>query len=125
MYDIEAEYEVFGVNHLEVGEHIAKLWKLPEDLTKIIGHHNYPSQLNSSRELVAIVRFADILCELWGAGIYEGFKAVELSQTEPWLILCESFPELADLDIEIFTFELEEEFIKSSQFLNLIVGSSK
>lgn len=122
IFDIEAEYEVFGVNHLEVGQHIAKLWKLPEDLTKIIGSHNFPSQLSSARELVAIVRFADILCEMWGADIYEGFTTVELVETEPWKILCESYPELQGLDIEIFTFELEEEFKKSAQFLNLIIS---
>ncbi len=122
MFDIEAEYEVFGVNHLEVGEHIAKLWKLPEELTLIIGHHNYPAEVEKNNRLIAIVRFADILCEMWGAGVYEGFTYIKLVETEAWRILCENYTELNDLDIEIFTFELEDEFKKSAQFLNLIIS---
>jgi HD-like signal output (HDOD) protein len=122
MFDIEAEHEIFGVNHMEVGEHISRLWKLPEELSLIIGRHNHPSQTAQSSGLIAIVRFADILCELWGAGVYEGFTTVKLEETEPWKVLCANYPELSELDLEIFTFELEEEFKKSADFLNLIVN---
>ena len=125
MMDIDAEKEVYGVDHQEVGEQIAKLWKLPDDLTTVIAGHTHPSNLSNYKELSAIVRFADILCELWGASIFEGIKEVEMSKEESWLLLCNSYPDLKSLDVEIFTFELEEDFKRSSTFLNLISHDSR
>jgi HD-like signal output (HDOD) protein len=121
--DIEAETIVFGVDHLEVGEHIAKLWKLPSELTTIISKHNSPESCEKHNELVAVIRFADILCELWDAGIYEGLKAVNLEEEESIRVLKNSYPQLADMDLEVFTMDLEMEFKKSADFLNTIANS--
>lgn len=120
--DYDAEMEVFGAHHMEVGEHIANLWKLPDELTNIIAYHTHPSEAPEYKELVAIVRFADVLCEIWGAGVEEGFSQVEFENEESWQVLCNSFPDLKEMDVEIFTFELEEEFKKSSAFLNILVS---
>lgn len=120
MLDVEAERIVFGVDHLEVGEAIAKLWKLPEDLVGIIGNHNHPENVSSDKLVVAVVRFADILCELWDAGINEGISSISFPETSCWQIITEEYPELNDLDFEKFTFELEAEYKKSSEFLTII-----
>lgn len=120
MLDVEAERIVFGVDHLEVGEAIANLWKLPEDLVGIIGNHNHPEKVSSDKLVVAVVRFADILCELWGAGINEGIGSISFPETTCWQIITKEHPELNDLDFEKFTFELEAEYKKSSEFLTII-----
>ncbi len=124
MVDIDAEREIFGSDHVEVGEHIAKMWKLPAELTHIIAYHTSPSEAPEYREIISVVRFADLLCEIWGAGVFEGIKEVEFENEESWKVLCTSYPDLVNLDVETFTFELEEEFKKSSQFLNLIVSEA-
>jgi putative nucleotidyltransferase with HDIG domain len=118
--DSEAETMIFGVSHTEVGEHIGKLWKLPEDLALIISMHTHPALLTSHQEIVAVVRFADVLCELWGASIYEGLTIPDLSEEESWKVLCEFKPEIKKYDMTIFTDDLEQDFEKSSTFLNLI-----
>ncbi len=118
--DCEAEIEIFGVDHLEVGEHIAKLWKLPDELVDIIGHHNNPDLIDLSKELISVVRMSDLFCEMWGASMYEGYTLIKLNETKPWMILTELNPEIKDLDFEKFTFELEEEFKKAKDFLNII-----
>ncbi|OGU13376.1 MAG: hypothetical protein A2X61_14850 [Ignavibacteria bacterium GWB2_35_12] len=120
MMDVEAELSVFGVDHIEIGKSIAEHWKLPHELYSIISGHNKPSELTENRELTAIVRFADVLCEIWGADVFEGFKTVDLREEESWKLLCTSYPELANFDLEAFTFELEEDFKNSSTFLSLI-----
>ncbi len=119
-----AEKEVFGVTHIDVGNEIAKLWKLPEELTTVIVNHDHPTQAGQHKELVAVVRFADILCEIWGASVNEGLFTVDFESEESWQVLCKSYPELKELDVEVFTFELEEDFKKSADFLNLIVSDS-
>ncbi len=120
MMDVDAEREVFGIDHIEIGKSIVDHWKLPYELASVISGHNNPSALQENRELTAIVRFADILCEIWGADVFEGFKTVDLRNEESWKLLCTSYPELANFDIEAFTFELEEDFKNSSTFLSLI-----
>jgi HD-like signal output (HDOD) protein len=119
--DTAAEREIFGTDHTEVGEQIAILWKLPEELTSIISFHDNPSNAPAHKELVSVVRLADLLCEIWGADVYEGHRELHLIEEESWIILCNSYPDLADLDLEMFTFELEEEFKKSSTFLKILL----
>lgn len=120
LLDIEAEKRVFGVHHLEVGDHVARHWKLPTSLINIIGKHSKMIALNQDQELTAIIRFADLLCEIWGADFYEGYKVIDFSNEEAWKIITNYNPQLKDLDLEKFTFELEEDFKKSSEFLKII-----
>ena len=122
--DIDAELRVFGVDHCVVGELIARLWKLPKELQQIAGHHNDASALTENREVVALVRVADILCEMWGASIDEGILSVDLSEEKSWQILCEFSPPLRDLDLELFTFELETEFRQAASFLNMVASDA-
>jgi putative nucleotidyltransferase with HDIG domain len=118
--DLEAEMEIFGVNHTTTGELIARLWKLPKELQAIGAHHHHPEELTEARELTAVIRIADMLCELWGAGVGEGIEEVKLIEQPSWQILCEAIPNLKTLDVEVFTFELEDEFNRASSFLKLI-----
>jgi len=125
IFDYEAEQEIYGTDHVEVGKQISILWKLPEELTTIITYHTSPQSAPAHKELTSVVRFADVLCEIWGADVSEGFTAVNFETEESWLTLCNAYPELKELDVEIFTFELENEFKKSSAFLNLLVQESQ
>ncbi len=122
--DIEAENQVFTVSHDQVGAEIAKLWKLPSELTTIITHHTYPENATEHRELVAAVRLADSLCEVWDAGFYEGIQQLSVADSAQWQILVEHNDNLKEMDVEIFTFELEEDFKKSSMFLNILINES-
>ncbi len=121
--DIEAEEQLYGVNHLQVGEAIAESWKLPKELTTIIINHNHPSTLPDHQDIVSVVRFSDILAEIWGASAFEGFRVVKLDEEESWKVLIENFPKLTNLDMEVFTFELEKDFKISSEFLSILTSN--
>jgi putative nucleotidyltransferase with HDIG domain len=120
--DIEAEKEVYGADHLEVGSAIAKLWKLPKELTNIITYHNNPKDAPENNDLIAVVRLPDQLCEIWDSGFYEGIKMLDFAETESWKVLTDKFEELRDLDVEVFTLELEEDFRRSAAFLEIIAS---
>ncbi|MGQ9819623.1 MAG: HDOD domain-containing protein [Candidatus Kapaibacteriales bacterium] len=120
LLDIEAEAQIFQTNHLLVGEYLARKWNLPEALIDVIGFHSRMPLNRLNLELVSIVRFSDLLCEIWDAGFYEGFQKIEFDKQESWINLCTFFPELKELDLEKFTFELEDDFKKSSDFLKII-----
>jgi HD-like signal output (HDOD) protein len=75
--DTDAELRVYGVDHLVVGELIARLWKLPKELQYIAGHHNDATKLTDNhKEVVALVRVADILCEMWAQVLMKVFSAL-------------------------------------------------
>lgn len=120
LLDTEAEKKVFGVDHLEVGYFISQKWKLPSPLVNIIGYHSKLNRMKEDIELASIIRFSDLLCEMWGADFYEGHQIINFEEQPSWKILKEKFPELNELDLEKFTFELEEDFKKSSEFLKII-----
>lgn len=122
--DVEAEFEFFGATHIEVGAEIAKLWKLPRELTNIITYHNNPESAPENNDLIAVVRLPDQLCEIWDAGFYEGIRILDIEHTEAWHVLTDKFEELKELDVEVFTMELEEDFRRSAAFLEIIASDS-
>lgn len=120
--DVEAERAVFGVDHNAAGEVIAKMWKLPSDLLDVIVHHTNVDAAENPGAMLPVVRIADLLCEIWGAGIHEGIRELELEQEKVWNMLCDMRPSLRELDVEVFTFELEEEFKKAEEFISLMIA---
>jgi len=121
--DSEAEKRVFGVTHSEAGKAIAEKWRLPMEIQDAIEFHEHPEQSENHKLSTAIIRISDLLCELWDAGFYEGIHQIFIDETPSWKILTEEYPYLKDIDVEQFTFELENEYKKSDEFLNIIGAS--
>ncbi len=120
--DVEAERRIFGADHNQAGEVLARQWQLPEDLRGVIVCHTDVSRVEKPSELLAIVRIADMLCEIWGAGVHEGIRELELEREKVWNMLCTARPSLRELDVEVFTFELEQEFRKAEEFIQTMVA---
>jgi putative nucleotidyltransferase with HDIG domain len=75
----EAELEVFGFSHAELGAHLAELWRLPEAMADAIGaHHQAPDQ---SAGLGFVMATANSLCR--DHGLWCGFEDVEPGATAP------------------------------------------
>ncbi|MBU0718427.1 MAG: HDOD domain-containing protein, partial [Planctomycetes bacterium] len=67
----EAEREVLGCSHVEVGGMIAETWDLPEPIVQAIRYHLEPGQLEPSVPLVDTVHLANCVCLLIGVGLGE------------------------------------------------------
>jgi HD-like signal output (HDOD) protein len=70
----EAEEEILGFSHTQLGEHIAIKWQFPERLVNTIRYHHTPSLSPQSipkndQLLLAIVHLADGLSMMMGAGV--------------------------------------------------------
>jgi HD-like signal output (HDOD) protein len=69
----EAEHEVFGFDHTELGEFVAAQWHLPEHLTTTIRYHHAPWEyVGEQHEMVYAVALANFLCnakELTSLGV--------------------------------------------------------
>lgn len=66
---LEAEMELLGVNHAELGGLIAQCWGLPDGIVRGIGYHHSPAE--GRDPLCAVVHLADEAAKRVGAGIDE------------------------------------------------------
>jgi HD-like signal output (HDOD) protein len=64
------EMEIFGINHAEMGNFIARKWMLPDTICHTILHHHQPSQADKKNKVVtAAVHIADLAVMMIGVGI--------------------------------------------------------
>lgn len=66
---LDAEREVLGFNHAEVGGKVAQKWNFPKDLVESIEYHHTPEEAIESPELVSIVHVADAITMMMGVGL--------------------------------------------------------
>jgi len=64
----DAEQEVFGYSHDQVGRLLAEQWKLPVRLTETIACHHRPDLAQLAQREASIIHLADILSRALGLG---------------------------------------------------------
>lgn len=64
----EAEREIWGFGHAELGAALADAWRLPAKLVEVIGFHHTPDRALSFPLETSIVHVADILCRALDLG---------------------------------------------------------
>lgn len=66
----EAEKQIMGYNHAEIGKKILQKWNFPEVLQDVVEFHHSPSMApETSREAVSIVHIANTVCMMAGIGL--------------------------------------------------------
>ena len=68
---LDAEREVLGFTHAEIGARLAHNWSLPDTIVRCIRHHHDPDALGTPDQLVDIVHLADAIGLLTGVGCGE------------------------------------------------------
>ncbi len=68
---VEAEHQVLGFSHEEVGSMIAEKWRLPDVIVRCIRFHHTPGQPDPPDTLVDTVYLANCVCLLLGIGLGE------------------------------------------------------
>ena len=59
----EVEREIVGVDHQQLGQGLAELWKFPRSCQLVAGYHHKPTTLSdNNRMLVTLVYIADTMC---------------------------------------------------------------
>lgn len=100
---IDAEREVLGVTHLDVGMWLLRKWALPAKLVYPIAYHNlfHPSREFADR--TAVVHIADIVCRGMGVG-YPGDDRIPPLDRRAWDLL-----QLTSADLEDVCLGLEDD----------------
>ncbi len=66
---LEAEIEILGLDHTQVGSNLARKWSFPESLTDIVRHHHKPENAGRNLELAHVVYLADVLMSRFHSGL--------------------------------------------------------
>lgn len=109
----EAEKQLLGVTHTDLGGWLQGRWNLPPDIASVlVFHHSPPSMAGAHARLVAIVQLADILAR----GLQIGHpcdSSMPILSDEAWSLLSIS-PQQIDSVLALSA----EEVMKASFFLN-------
>ncbi|MBM4340030.1 MAG: HDOD domain-containing protein [Deltaproteobacteria bacterium] len=100
----EAEKEILGIDHAELGGKVAEKWKFPKSIISAIQYHHAPSLASEESEVVELVSLCDIVAMITGIGggadglAYHGNREVMKRY------------HLGEKDIEQFIVKLEDRF---------------
>jgi putative nucleotidyltransferase with HDIG domain len=111
----EAEKEVLGVTHAEVGAWLAERWNLPVILVEAIRYHQHPESCPRNAELPLLVYLGDYLSVKCNLG-KSGSKGVE-SVPGPIMEMARKTLSLTPESLETFRGGLYAEYDKASSFM--------
>lgn len=83
---LDAEQEVLGVTHADVGFWLLRKWALPAELVYPIAYHHAFHPRRDHAERTAVVHLADILCRALGIG-YGGDHRIPVPHNEALALL--------------------------------------
>ena len=98
----DAEKELLGIDHAEVGGWLAKSWNLPPKLVELIACHHNPLEAKDEKLSTSIIHFSDILIRGLGYGHGDDVWVPPLSKTA-WQLL-----NLTQKDLDEIMDEVEE-----------------
>jgi putative nucleotidyltransferase with HDIG domain len=103
----EAEEEVLGANHMEVGHHLAQKWGLPPYITETILHHHHPDDAQF-KNVASVVSLANLLAKARELSCGGDTMSFVLKDQQGWHVLKRMKYPVDTLDIERITFEMED-----------------
>ena len=117
--DVQAETEIVGIAHTDVGALLGEKWRLPVEYVEVMKCHHTPRSAATNPELNAIVRFADLLAESWGTGIGERPEAKLFEGDESFEMLGEQEPRIKAQGLEDVIARLSEKHVEQKSLVGL------
>jgi len=111
------EQRILGFTHAETGRILAELWRLPEDISNVIEHHNHPENIQTGDEIAVIVYAADLICQREALGYGYDLASIHVkSLDEVWGYLLNRFPQAIPKSQQQYT-ALIDEFVAKAREL--------
>ncbi|MEW7973554.1 MAG: HDOD domain-containing protein [Candidatus Thiodiazotropha endolucinida] len=79
----DAENDVLGFTHMDVGEALLRKWKLPESIVSVVAHHHRPAATQVFRLETSLLSLAALLAYAEISGV-EWYETVELVDPVVW-----------------------------------------
>jgi putative nucleotidyltransferase with HDIG domain len=111
----EAELEVNGITHEEVGSILLEKWNFPNEIVEPVLYHHNPSQSQASPTMSSIINLADFMTEALKIGelyLDRGLKLDELTLSK--------FKFDKELDAEKFSSNYKDLFWEQMEFVRFL-----
>lgn len=115
----EAEKQIFETNHMQVGAFIGETWRLPRNLIDVMLYHHSPAKAQSNKIMVAIIDLANQLSKASDSSFSGEVLNVVITETKAWKIISKEISNIGEIDMERFTFELEDLVQNAKNFINI------
>jgi putative nucleotidyltransferase with HDIG domain len=115
----EAEEEIIGTNHAEVGSWLAEKWNLPKIIVDSIAYHHKPWEAKAEPLLVAIVCVANYLTQLCKIG-NSGRPIPSKPDPRTWDIFKNASIPMDESEMENLSTEFIIEFDKTETIMSII-----
>jgi putative nucleotidyltransferase with HDIG domain len=102
----EAEMEVLGVTHMEVGHFLSQKWGLPGYISDITLNHHNPKDAHF-KDINALISISDLMAKAKEFSFGGDRMSFVLKDQEAWHILKQRGYPVNTVDLERFTFEIE------------------
>ncbi|MCG7976850.1 MAG: HDOD domain-containing protein [Candidatus Thiodiazotropha endolucinida] len=79
----DAENDVLGFTHMDVGEALLRKWKLPESIVSVVAHHHRPASTQVFQLETSLLSLAALLAYTEISGV-EWYETVELVDPVVW-----------------------------------------
>ncbi|HHO76895.1 MAG TPA: HDOD domain-containing protein [Deltaproteobacteria bacterium] len=103
----EAELEVLGTTHMEIGHFLAQKWDLPGYIADITLYHHQPGEAQY-KDITALISISDLLAKAKEFSCGGDRLSFVLTDQPAWHMLKQMGYPVHMIDIERFTFEIED-----------------
>jgi len=111
--DMEAEINIMGFNHAQLGRQLAISWKLPDRLADAIGYHHTPAMDNNSDDLAYLINLSNYVAHNGLPVDTEGLMRTKIDpETEKFFKIDEDY-------MERLKSRLIEEYMKAETFMKI------
>lgn len=109
----DAEKEILGIDHAELGGKITTEWKFPEVIVSSVRFHHTPFSTSAKDETVRLTHLCDVIAMLTGIG--GGSDGLYYHSSEEIM----NHYHLKEEDIERFMLQLDDQFRQVKELLNV------
>ena len=110
---VEAEQELFGCDHAEVGAKVADTWNFPQELVQAIGFHHAPDKSQGKQLLTILVHIANVASQDSRISLIENPIVEEISDFAAKTI------NFSNAEMEDLIINLEQAMKDAENFLNI------
>ena len=101
----EAEQEILGTTHMEIGHFLAQKWGLPPYIADIILNHHHPQDARF-KDITSVVSIANLLAKASELSCGGDSMSFVLKDQQGWQILKKMGHPMDSIDLERFSFEI-------------------
>ena len=115
----EAEEQVIGTHHTQIGAWLAEKWNLPKIISETLLFHHDPWNAHKDQVFVATIHLANHLCHICGFD-HSGRTVIPVLDSKVWEIFQKKSIPVDEPDLSSLQSEFLLEFDKSDSFISFL-----